>query len=74
LLDYLADHCEHICSSRELIENVLLDKFNQKDKHQAGRLQTAVRRLREKIEYDPDNPRYVITESDGYRLLLCPDE
>jgi len=74
LLDYLANPPNQLRKQQEIVENVLQEKYNPRDEHQISRLHTAVRRLREKIEYDPDNPRYVITESDGYRLVLRPDE
>lgn len=74
LLRYLADPPNQLRKRHDIIENVLKEKFNAGDAHQISRLHTAVRRLREKIEDDPDHPRYLLTESDGYRLVLHPDE
>jgi DNA-binding response OmpR family regulator len=74
LLKYLADPPNQLRTQRDIIENVLKEQFNARDKTQITRLHAAVRRLREKIEYDPDHPRYLLTESDGYRLVLQPDD
>jgi DNA-binding response OmpR family regulator len=52
------------------VEKVFGLVFDEADASQVSRLNTAVRRLREKIEIDPEHPRYVITEpGGGYRLL-----
>ena len=74
LLKYLANPPNQLRTQRDIIENVLKEQFNARDKTQITRLHAAVRRLREKIEYDPDHPRYLLTESDGYRLVLQPDD
>ena len=74
LLTYLASPPNQLRTQRDIIENVLKEQFDARDKTQITRLHAAVRRLREKIEYDPDHPRYLLTESNGYRLVLQPDD
>jgi DNA-binding response OmpR family regulator len=74
LLTYLASPPNQLRTQRDIIENVLKEQFDAHDKTQITRLHAAVRRLREKIEYDADHPRYLLTESNGYRLVLQPDD
>jgi DNA-binding response OmpR family regulator len=70
LLNYFFDRADQLCSRREIVELVFQQKYDETDESQLGRLNTAIRRLREKIEVDPDHPRYLITEpGGGYRLL-----
>jgi len=73
LLCYLHDHSDHLCARREIVEQVFHQKYDETDQTQLGRLNTAIRRLREKIEDDPDHPRYLLTEpGGGYRLITQP--
>jgi DNA-binding response OmpR family regulator len=51
---------------------VLKLKYDETDPSQISRLNTAMRRLRERIEVDPQNPRYVITEPGVGYLLARP--
>jgi DNA-binding response OmpR family regulator len=73
LLCYLHDHSDRLCARREIVEQVFHQKYDETDQTQLGRLNTAIRRLREKIEDDPDHPRYLLTEpGGGYRLVAQP--
>jgi DNA-binding response OmpR family regulator len=74
LLCYLADPPNQLRRRHDIVEKVLKERFNEQDENQIGRLHTAVRRLREKIEEDPDHPRYLHAESGGYRLVLQPPD
>jgi two-component system, OmpR family, KDP operon response regulator KdpE len=69
LLLGLYERAGRLCTRREIIEQILGQKYDETDSSQISRLNTAIRRLREKIEYDPDHPRYLLTETGGgYRL------
>ena len=71
LLCYLYEHPNQLRTRQEIIEQVFKEKFAEFDKAQDGRLNAAIRRLREKLEPEPDNPRYLITElGAGYVLKL----
>ncbi len=64
------ERSNQLCSRRAIIEQFLGEKYFEDDIPQDNRLNTAIRRLREKIEYDPDNPRFLVTEpGGGYRLM-----
>jgi DNA-binding response OmpR family regulator len=74
LLKYLFQQRNKLCTRRELIENVFNETYRERDESQIGKLNTAIRRLREKIEQDPNHPRYLQTESGGgYRLTSGVD-
>ena len=69
LLKYLYQRRGKLCIRREIIENVFEETYREKDDSQISKLNTAIRRLREKIEHDPNHPRYLKTDSGGgYRL------
>ena len=73
LLRELNERAGKLCTRRELVERALGEEYDPTDESQIGRLNTAVHRLREKIEDNPDEPRYIITEQGrGYRLVLEP--
>ena len=64
LLAYLANNSKRLVSKDELFINVWQDKFTQD-----GTLNVHIRKIREAIEYDPNNPKYIITVwKEGYRF------
>jgi two-component system KDP operon response regulator KdpE len=70
LLCHLLEHPNELSTRRKLIESVFEEVFDETDESQAACLNTAIRRLREKIEEDPDHPRFLFTEPyGGYRLV-----
>ena len=71
LLLGLYEHANTPCSRRQILEQFLGERYDETDESQISRLNTAIFRLREKIEDDPHNPRYLLTEpSGGYYLVL----
>jgi DNA-binding winged helix-turn-helix (wHTH) protein len=79
LLEYLYDHANQICKRADIARHVFdienYDKLSvDAKKLEVNRMNTAIRGLREKIEDDPDMPRYLITrEGFGYCLILSPE-
>jgi two-component system response regulator VicR len=80
LLEYLYDHANQVCERGDIARDIFqienYDKLPPDDKKlEVNRMNTAIRRLREKIEDNPDTPRYLITrEGIGYCLVLSPDD
>ena len=71
LFCHLYAHPHHLCTRRELVEQVFGQTYDETDSSQVSRLNTAIRRLREKIEANPSQPRYLLTDpGGGYRLLV----
>jgi len=66
LLQVLAASVDRVVPTEELLNRVWTDS----DGADPSYLWVTVRRLRRKLESDPDNPRYLLTERGiGYRLL-----
>ena len=64
LLAYLIENQGKVISKKELFENVWEDKFTGD-----GTLNVHIRRLREAIESNPNEPKYIITVwGDGYKF------
>lgn len=64
LLAYLAEHKGKTISKKELFENVWEDKFTGD-----GTLNVHIRKLREAIEVNPNDPKYIVTVwGDGYKF------
>lgn len=64
LLAYLIENKDQVVSKQELFENVWKDKFTGD-----GTLNVHIRRIREVIEIDPNNPTYIITIwKEGYKF------
>ena len=71
LLQYLASHCHISLSHGELLEAIWGPGY----RHEVAYLRVLIRRLRKKIEPDPDHPRYIVSEPAlGYRFLITPRE
>jgi len=65
------ENANRLCPRRQIIEQFLGEKYDESDASQVNRLNTAISRLRERIEEDPYHPRYIITEpGGGYRLVI----
>jgi DNA-binding response OmpR family regulator len=69
LLCYLYDRAGRLCDRKELFESVFDVSFDAADGSQQNKLNTAIRRLRERIEDNADQPRYLLTDPGGYRLI-----
>lgn len=65
----LHDSAGQVVTRQTLVEQVFGEAYIRGDKYQEGRLNSLVRRLRERIEANPDKPRYILTaRGQGYRL------
>ncbi len=70
LLTYLALNAGRVLTHRILLQAVWGPEYETEREY----LWTYIRRLRQKLEEDPDRPRYILTEPGvGYRLR-APDE
>ena len=58
LLQYLASHSHTCLSHGELLEAIWGPGY----RHEVAYLRVLIRRLRKKIEPDPDHPRYIVSE------------
>ncbi len=64
LLSYLIENAGKVITKRELFERVWQDKFTGD-----GTLNVHIRRLREAIEKNPNEPKYIVTVwGDGYKF------
>ena len=64
LLQYLIENKDRLITKAELFDNVWKDKFTSD-----GTLNVHVRKIREAIEADPQNPKYIITVwKEGYKF------
>ena len=64
LLAHLINNKGKLVSKQELFDNVWNDKFTQD-----GTLNVHIRKIREQIEEDPNNPQYILTVwKEGYRF------
>lgn len=65
LLKYLTDNRDRLVTKTELFDNVWNDKFTTD-----GTLNVHIRKIREEIEKDPQNPEYIKTVwKEGYRFI-----
>ena len=65
LIRYLIANKNRLVSKTELFDNVWQDKFTGD-----GTLNVHIRKIREAIELDPNNPRYIITVwKEGYKFI-----
>lgn len=76
LLKYLYDHANQLCQREALAEHVFSIPLSGLHREQAKQvirdtINSAVRRLREEIEPNPDRPTYIQTvRGRGYKLVL----
>ena len=65
LLFYLSQNKNRLISKQELFENVWNDKYTQD-----GTLNVHIRKVREQIEINPNDPKYILTVwKEGYRFI-----
>ena len=65
LLFYLVNNKNRLITKNELFEEVWNDKYTQD-----GTLNVHIRKIREQIELDPNNPKYIITVwKEGYKFI-----
>jgi two-component system KDP operon response regulator KdpE len=65
LLNYLAAHGSRVQKDEDILASIWGDEYADCSEY----LDAYVRRLREKIEVDPDHPRLLLREENGYRLV-----
>jgi DNA-binding response OmpR family regulator len=68
ILSYLYRHAGKLCDRRAIVEEALGEVYDEFDPEQS-RLNSAISRLRQKIEPDARNVRYLLTvRGHGYKL------
>jgi DNA-binding response OmpR family regulator len=70
LLCFLYDRAGRLCDRKELVEAVFDETYDATDESQQSKLNTAIHRLRERIEDDAEDPQYLVTAPGGYRLVI----
>ena len=71
LMSYLYERNGAVCSSQELLKAVYDESLSTYEATHDKRLERLIARLREKIEDDSTNPRYIITVAGrGFQLVL----
>lgn len=69
LLKCLKERAGQVVSRQTIVEQVFGESYVAGDKGQESRINTLIRRLRVKIEPNPDRARYILTlKGAGYRL------
>lgn len=64
LLQYMTENRDRLITKKEIFDNVWNDKFTTD-----GTLNVHIRKIREEIEIDPQNPKYIVTVwKEGYRF------
>lgn len=67
LMAYLCEHADRVCSKRELARAVWPEWRGEVFDYQ---IESLVRRVRQKIETAPDEPRFIVTvRGKGYQLM-----
>jgi two-component system response regulator RegX3 len=65
LLDYLIENKNRLVTKNEIFDNVWNDKFTTD-----GTLNVHIRKIREAIEKDPQDPKYIVTVwKEGYKFV-----
>ena len=65
LLEYLIDNKNRLVTKNEIFDNVWNDKFTTD-----GTLNVHIRKIREAIEKDPQDPKYIVTVwKEGYKFV-----
>lgn len=65
LLKYLTENPDRLITKNELFDEVWKDRFTTD-----GTLNVHIRKIREEIERDPQNPKYIITVwKEGYKFV-----
>ena len=66
LLAYLVSNCGKVLTHRDLLHNVWGPEYGEETEY----VRTFITQLRRKIEDDPSNPRFIVTEPRiGYRFV-----
>lgn len=69
ILKYLYERTGQLCERKTIVEEGLNEKYDEFDPEQS-RLNSAMSRLRQKIETDPRKPKYLFTvRGYGYKLM-----
>lgn len=73
LLAYIYQHSGQLCSRQAIVRTVFGVEYEETDdliEIERSRLNSAISRLRQKLEPDPDNPQYLLTvRGQGYKLV-----
>jgi len=70
LLTYLASHPNRVIMHRELLRGVWGPEYGDETEY----LRVYIRYLRQKLEPDPSNPRYLLTQPGAGYMLYQPEE
>ncbi|MGD8397422.1 MAG: response regulator transcription factor [Anaerolineae bacterium] len=70
LLTYLASNANRVVSHRELLRNVWGPEYGEETEY----LRVYIRYLRQKLEREPSNPRYLVTQPGAGYMFQQPEE